>query len=75
MNNGLAQFLVLLGGIITIAIVAVLVSKKSNTSGVISSFFGGFSQSITAAVSPITGVAAQNTNGFGMNNIGNLGIG
>lgn len=57
MNNALSQFLVLLGGIITIAIVAVIVSKKSNTSNVISSFFGGFSGAITAAVAPVTGAS------------------
>lgn len=75
MNNALAQFLVLLGGIITIAIVAVIVSQKSNTSNVITSFFNGFNGSIAAAVSPITGGGASLSTGLGTGNLNNLGIG
>jgi len=41
--------------IIGVAILAVLVSKNSNTTGVINSFAGGFAQDLAAAVSPITG--------------------
>lgn len=55
MNNALANFLLILGSIITLAIIAVVVSKNSNSSGVITAFFNGFSSSIKAAVSPVTG--------------------
>lgn len=41
--------------IIGLAILAVLVSKNANTSGVISSLSSGLSKNITAAVSPVTG--------------------
>jgi hypothetical protein len=45
-------------GIIGIALVAVLVSQKSNTSGVFAAAGGAFSNAISAAVSPITGNSA-----------------
>lgn len=51
-------------GIIGIAIIAVLVSKNANTSGVISSAAGGFAQDLEAAVSPVTG------GGNGLSNFG-----
>lgn len=41
--------------IVGIAIIAVLVSKQANTSGVITSAASGFASDISAAVSPITG--------------------
>lgn len=41
--------------IVGIAIIAVLVSKNANTSGVISSATQGFGADISAAVSPVTG--------------------
>lgn len=76
MNNSFAQFLVLLGGIVTVAIIAVIVSQKSNTSNVISAFFGGFSNSIEAAVSPVTGQQAAPLQSGGLNlGLNNLGIG
>jgi len=39
----------LLGSIVILALASVALSKKSNTSGVLSSFFSGFSGSIKAA--------------------------
>jgi hypothetical protein len=41
--------------IVGIAILAVIVSNRSNTQGVITSATGGFAQDILAAVSPVTG--------------------
>lgn len=53
----------ILSGIIGIAIIAVLVSQKSNTSGVFAAAGGAFSNAISAAVSPVTGnSAAPNVN-------------
>jgi hypothetical protein len=74
MSNTVAQLFVLLGGIVTIAIVAVVVSKNAQTPSVISTFFSGFSQSISAAVSPITG---GGNSGMQIGSLGltNLGIG
>lgn len=39
----------LLGSIVILAMVSVALSRSSNTAGVLSSFFGGFSSSIRAA--------------------------
>lgn len=41
--------------IVGLAILAVLVSKNANTSGVIGAAAGGLAQDIGAAVSPVTG--------------------
>jgi hypothetical protein len=41
--------------IVGLAALAVIVSKKSNTAAVLNSFLGGFSSSVRAAVSPVTG--------------------
>lgn len=41
--------------IVGVAIVAVLVSRNANTSGVISSAAGGFSQALSVAEAPVTG--------------------
>lgn len=53
------KFLELLGAIFTVAagvaIVALLVSKNSNTSGVIQSWFSGNSNLLAVAESPVTG--------------------
>lgn len=46
-----------LAAIIGVAIVAVLVSKGSNTSGVIASATSGFSSILQVAVSPVTGAS------------------
>lgn len=46
--------------IIGVAILAVLVSRQSNTAGVISAGARGFAQDLSAAVSPVTGAS-----GFG----------
>jgi hypothetical protein len=41
--------------IVGVAILAVLVSKQSNTAGVLQAATGGFAQDLAAAVAPITG--------------------
>lgn len=63
----------IVGGLIAVAILAVLVSQRSNTAGVFAAAGGAFSNAVSAAVSPITGKsAAPNVNAgsqtaFGMN--------
>lgn len=48
------QVTVIAVAIIGVAILAVLVSKNSNTSGVIGAFGNAFSRSLGAALSPVT---------------------
>lgn len=54
--------------IVGLAVLAVLVSRNSNTAGVVSSLASGLSQDIGAAVSPVTG------GGFGTNILGGNAI-
>lgn len=64
MSDDFAKFLTLMAGIVTIAIVAVLVGKNSQTGSIAQTFFSGFAADISAAVSPVTGATT------GLNNLG-----
>lgn len=45
----------ILVAIVGLASLAVIVSKRSNTAKVLDALLGGFSKSVRAAVSPVTG--------------------
>jgi hypothetical protein len=49
------QAVVVVMAIISVAVLAVIVSKNANTTGVISAVAQGFSQALGAATAPITG--------------------
>lgn len=68
MGDKIAAFV---AGIIGLAIIAVLVSTRANTSNVITSAASGLSAIIGAAVSPITGTTANNSTSTG-NVLGSL---
>ena len=51
------QIVAILTAIVGVAIIAVILSKNSNTANVISSAASAFSQAIGTAVSPVTGNA------------------
>ena len=53
-------------GITGVAIIAVLVSRNSNTSGVIASAGNAYSSSLGVALSPITSGNQQNSLGMGL---------
>jgi hypothetical protein len=55
MNEMWSGVVTIASAIVGVAILAVLVSRNSNTSGVISSAASGFAQDLSAAVSPVTG--------------------
>ena len=55
------QIVAVLTAIVGVAILAVIVSKNSDTADVIGSAFKGFSQALSTAVSPITGNAQLGT--------------
>lgn len=68
MDKVTEMFVTVAGLLVTVALLAVFLSKNSNTSGVISSFFQGFNASLGTAVSPITGgggVSLPQMSGFG----------
>lgn len=64
MNQITESLVTILVGLTGVAILAVLVSKRSNTSGVIGAIFGGYAKAVGAAVSPITGGNATGTGVF-----------
>lgn len=72
MNNFMGQVVVVLTAIISVALVAVLVSKQANTTGVIDSSFGGLSQFLSVAVSPVTGGGTGGRFGAGGLGMGGL---
>lgn len=57
----------IIAGIIGLAVVALIVSQGANTMGVIYQFFGGLSNLIGVAISPVTGqsVAGLSAGGLG----------
>jgi hypothetical protein len=64
-NNQMIESIVtILTAIVGVAILALLVSKKSNTSGVIQSAASGFSNALATAVSPVTGNNIQTNLGY-----------
>ena len=55
MNNAVGQVVTVLTAIVGVAILAVLVSRNSQTPAVVKSFGDAFSGSLRAATSPVTG--------------------
>lgn len=58
MGHGTEQVVTIAVAIVGVAILAVLVSKNSNTAAVITAAGSAFSNSLAVAVSPITGRSA-----------------
>lgn len=76
--NSLTEALVTIGvAICGVAILAVIVSKKSNTAAVIQAAASGFGNSLAVAVSPVTGdknpTDLSYPGGGGFGNFGNFG--
>lgn len=63
MNDFVGPIVTVLTAIVGVAILAVLVSRNSNTAGVIKAGSGGFSSMLGTALSPVTGGT-----GFSMTN-------
>lgn len=57
-------------GVLALAIIAVLVSQKAQTSGVVTSAFGGLATVINAAVSPVTGTTTGSAASSVLSNLG-----
>lgn len=55
MNSAVSAIVTIATAIVGVAILAVIVSNRSNTAGVVKAASGGFAQALSAAVSPITG--------------------
>ena len=75
MSNLTDAGVTILMAIVGVAILAVLVSQKSNTTGVIQAAASGFSNSLGMAMSPVTGASASINTSYpssGLGGIGNL---
>ena len=59
MNDAVHSIVSIFIAIVGVAIVAVLVSKNANTSGVIQSTASGFGNALDVAISPVTGQSPQ----------------
>lgn len=57
MNSGVEAIVTITTGIIGVALLAVLVSQKSNTTGVIQAFGSAFSNALGIAEAPVTGAS------------------
>lgn len=74
-DKALTGLIAIITAIIGVAIIAVLVSKQSNTSGVLSAGGNAFSNILKTAVSPVTGGSSiggglfGGTNSAGLSNI------
>lgn len=55
MNGAMEKIVTIAVAIVGVATLAVLVSKKANTSGVITSAGNAFSHALATAISPVTG--------------------
>lgn len=73
MNNALEPIVTITTAIIGVAILAVLVSNRANTSGVLTSFGNMFANMLSAATGPVTGaVSAPNVGSGTLGGLGNL---
>lgn len=79
MGNIGEQIVTIATAIVGVALLAVIVSRNSNTSGVISSAGAAFSNALSVAVSPVTGFTggAAGLGGLqtAVNDFGNFGYG
>jgi hypothetical protein len=72
--NSLTEALVTIAtAIIGVAILSVLVSNKAQTSNVLQSFGQAFSNMLSAATAPVTGMAATPNVGSGGGSLGGVG--
>jgi hypothetical protein len=66
-NELITSTVTVLTAIVGLAVIAVLVSKQANTSGVIQAGGSAFTSSIAAAVAPVTGGSGLGTSFGGVN--------
>lgn len=62
----ISSVVTVLTAIVGVAIIAVLVSNKANTAGVLSAGGGAFATALEAAVSPVTGQIPQSSSPLGV---------
>lgn len=73
MDNALGQVLAIFTGLLTVAIVALIVSKNSQTGNIIQTFTDGFARDLSTATGPVTG-ASGGVGGLQLPSLQNTGI-
>lgn len=73
MNSLTEGVITIATAIVGVAILAVLVSQKSNTAGVLGAAGSAFSNALSAATGPVTGATAAPVNSSGVGSMFNLG--
>jgi cell shape-determining protein MreC len=63
----------ILMAIVGVAILALLISQKSNTVGVIQAAASGFSNTLGVAMSPVTGAQVRLNTAYPTNSLGSVG--
>lgn len=64
MNDAGEKVVGIIGAIIGLAVLAIVISARANTANVLASFFGGLSNLVGVAISPITGQQVSNLSGL-----------
>lgn len=64
MNDAGEKIVGIIGAIIGLAVLAIIISARANTANVLASFFGGLSNLVGVAISPITGQQVSNLSGL-----------
>ncbi len=73
MNSGVEAIVTITTGIIGVAILAVLVSQKSNTTGVVQAFGSAFSNALGIAEAPVTGASYSPNLSYPSSGAGGIG--
>lgn len=80
MNNITEQLAGIFALVSGVAILSVIVSTKSNTTGVVQSLFSGFGNILSVATSPVTGqsntsnLSYPTSSGIGLNSLDNFNV-
>lgn len=56
----------IVAAVIGLAVLAIVISQKANTANVLGAFFGGISNLVGVAISPVTGQAVSGLNASGL---------
>lgn len=78
MQGGTEAIVTIATAIVGVALLATLVSQKSNTTGVVQAFGSAFTNALGVAEAPVTGASYQVNTSYpssgGMGGIGNLSL-
>jgi hypothetical protein len=74
MQGGMEAIVTIATAIVGVALLAILVSQKSNTTGVVQAFGSAFTNALGVAEAPVTGASYQVNTSYPSSN-GSMGLG